>query len=420
MNKPYRESFFAPTTRYQEMLLFSQDAFEDALDDELEAKLTVDLDELRNTGMTWDDLYSVVVDGERRITWMQQNVFVHGIDSDIFGEWVYPLVLIILSRDLAPTLCVYAPSPERAVATCDFLVNLMKRSEGDSVILWGGDDIPLLPVSDSALLNFMESCNNETRSVHVVACTLDASHFRALENLASPDLKIVLQGCALRVADADAGAAFWDCLQRNRGPTELHQFFIDTEYLAAALHGNKLLEKLSIMPHRGMDDASVLAISEILEKNSQSLEYLSFHSLLIGDDSWSALCHSLRAHSTLTILRLTNTGEKGPFYDMPEVKKANRMRAIRSTLQSNTRIHTIQLTPEEAEEHILEESILPRLEMNRTEFESQRQAIARAPATMRAKLLGPALYLAQYNSNLAYKFLSDNAEVLTTLESATL
>ena len=80
-------------------------------------------------------------------------------------------------------------------------------------------------------------------------------------------------------------------------------------------------------------------------------------------------------------------------------------------LYSNTMVHTIELPDAYTDEEVYQNSILPRLEMNRTCFEVQRQAVKRADPSIRPQLLGRALHVVRYNPELVYLFLSENVPV---------
>jgi hypothetical protein len=56
----------------------------------------------------------------------------------------------------------------------------------------------------------------------------------------------------------------------------------------------------------------------------------------------------------------------------------------------------------------LENSIMPRLEMNRNCFEHQRQALTRADHAIRGQLLARALHVVRYNPDQLFRFLSEN------------
>jgi hypothetical protein len=77
-----------------------------------------------------------------------------------------------------------------------------------------------------------------------------------------------------------------------------------------------------------------------------------------------------------------------------------------------TRRYTIDLPYEE----VYQNSILPRLEMNRNCFEVQRRALKRADPSIRSQLLGRALHVVRYNPNLTSQFLSENIPAFVQTE----
>jgi hypothetical protein len=84
------------------------------------------------------------------------------------------------------------------------------------------------------------------------------------------------------------------------------------------------------------------------------------------------------------------------------------MNWILQVLQHNTVVHTIELPFTFKDEEVYRNSILPRLEMNRTYFKEQRQAVKRADPAIRPQLLGRALHKVRYNPDLVFHFLSEN------------
>jgi hypothetical protein len=60
--------------------------------------------------------------------------------------------------------------------------------------------------------------------------------------------------------------------------------------------------------------------------------------------------------------------------------------------------------------------IIPRLEMNRSCFEVQRQALKRADLSIRPQLLGRALHVVRHNPNLVFQFLSENVPAFVRVE----
>jgi hypothetical protein len=72
-------------------------------------------------------------------------------------------------------------------------------------------------------------------------------------------------------------------------------------------------------------------------------------------------------------------------------------------------VHTIDLHDDAKDEEFFQNSIVPRLEMNRnSSFEDQRQALTRADPSIRGQLLGRALHVVRSNPDLLFRFLSEN------------
>jgi hypothetical protein len=92
-----------------------------------------------------------------------------------------------------------------------------------------------------------------------------------------------------------------------------------------------------------------------------------------------------------------------PFSD---ASKTSMMNAILQLAQRNKGVYTIDL-PDHKDEDFYHNSILPRLEMNRT-FEDQRQALIRADPAIRGQLLGRALHVVRNNPDVSFRFLSEN------------
>jgi hypothetical protein len=84
------------------------------------------------------------------------------------------------------------------------------------------------------------------------------------------------------------------------------------------------------------------------------------------------------------------------------------MDSILQMLRRNTTLIRIVLPRAFDEEEVYQNSIVPRLEMNQTYFEVQRQAVKRADPSIRPHLLGRALHVVQHNPDLVYRFLSEN------------
>jgi hypothetical protein len=79
--------------------------------------------------------------------------------------------------------------------------------------------------------------------------------------------------------------------------------------------------------------------------------------------------------------------------------------------QCKTLLHTIDLPDGAKNEEFFQNSIAPRLEMNRSCFEDQRQALTREDSSIRGQLLGRALHVVRHNPDLLFRFLSENVPV---------
>jgi hypothetical protein len=125
----------------------------------------------------------------------------------------------------------------------------------------------------------------------------------------------------------------------------------------------------------------------------------------VSDETWNAICDSLKTHPTLEVLDFrvdfTNTTQA------PVVLKS-RIQALTDMMKVNTSIHTIQLYLR----HVLfRGSVIPYLDTNR--LRPRVRAIQKAlPSAYRAKVLGRALLLARTDPNRFWILLSGNADIV--------
>jgi hypothetical protein len=122
-----------------------------------------------------------------------------------------------------------------------------------------------------------------------------------------------------------------------------------------------------------------------------------------GDETWSLFFRSLSTHPLIEVVSLIT-----PWTHLSAEERTTRLHAVIQMLQLNTVVHTIILANSFRREAVYQNSILPRLEMNRSCFEVQRQAVKRADHSIRPQLLGRALHMVQYNPNLVFQCLSEN------------
>jgi hypothetical protein len=142
------------------------------------------------------------------------------------------------------------------------------------------------------------------------------------------------------------------------------------------------------------------------------------------EDHIPFLAEALQGNLGIEILSLTaNYGEKSclilrSLWAHPRIQSVSlsgavglntvMMNAVLQLVQCNTVVHTIELPDHAKDEEFFQNSIVPRLEMNRNYFGDQRRALKRADPSIRDRLLGRALHVVRSNPNLLFRFLSDN------------
>jgi hypothetical protein len=246
--------------------------------------------------------------------------------------------------------------------------------------------------------------------------TLDEDQCRALATVSSPDVEINLERCQLAPYDTGCQEAFIECLQRDRGPTELDRCLVSNRILTSALTGNTRVVKLRICGKPVPDNAGMGILFKSLPDMRGLLELNFYEHYYITEVNWHILCESLKTHRTLTCLDLRyNRRWNAARPTITNEQKVHRTRAIAEMLEVNTVLHTIKLSPSQIDNHICTELVNPRLEMNR--YRPRILAIKQADNRFRRALLGRALQseLVRNKSNCLWMFLSENADIVVEL-----
>jgi hypothetical protein len=325
------------------------------------------------------------------------------------------------------SLTVHARDLTAASSACECLLGMLARSQEQQRYITIGNgycpdgiDRPF-PVSGPTLSNFFQEIHHMHRKVTLAGIILDADQCRALATVSSPDLEINLERCKLASDDmSSCQDAFIECLQHDRGPTELDRCLISNRILATALTGNTRVVKLRIACDSGdktetmQADHSGMGILFRSLTEMHGLLELNLYDHYIMDDNWHILCESLKAHRTLTCLDLRYTHRLNTLPMIANKQKVQRTRGIADILQANTLLHTIKLYPFDRSPD-RNESVNLRLEANR--YRPRILAVKRAgPAGNRfhTALLGRALQpqSVRNKSNLIWMFLSENADVV--------
>jgi hypothetical protein len=297
-----------------------------------------------------------------------------------------------------------ASSPEHLSEICDGVVRLLAASVVHSVKL-SNNGYHYRSINAPSLAYLMEQCQS-LKTLTLSHLALDENHIRVLGALSRPGLEIELNRCQITVT---AAAVLAQVLGRNQGPTKLYSCDIDNSVLADGLRGNSRLK--SWIPHLSNNNTGgnrqVLAIAGALKENKGLVDLDLMHNFRMSDETWDAVCDSLKTHPTLEILSL------GPFdmFGGDPAMLQSRIQTLVDMMKMNTSIHTIILDHRNDSEHELYRgSVIPYLETNR--LRPRLHTIQKAlPIAYRTKVLGRALLAVRTNPNRFWMFLSGNAEV---------
>jgi hypothetical protein len=301
-----------------------------------------------------------------------------------------------------------ARSPEHLLEICDVVVRLLAASAVHSVYL---HELSLdgVWINAASLAYLMEQCQS-LKTLSLLNLDMDDDHCRVLGANSRPDLEIVFTGCTIKGAGSSMLA---QVLGRDQGPTKLDRCDIDNIVLADGLRGNSSLKGLGTRV--GANNREVLAIARALKEN-RGLVDLNLSNSSMSDETWGALCDSLKTHPTLEVLNLFSY----PLYNSlitPAVLKSQ-IQAFVDMMKVNMSIHTIHLNSGYSQHEFFRGSVVPYLETNR--LRPRLRAIQKSrPTAYRAKVLGRALLAARTDANSFWMLLSGNPEVALSSTTAT-
>jgi hypothetical protein len=231
--------------------------------------------------------------------------------------------------------------------------------------------------------------------------TFDEASCRALATLERTDLEVAFDGCYFEPRGAKDAVIEW--LRHSQVVTKLEGCAMN-DSIISALSENTSVKVFSFLSttDRRSDLAGALA-------GNQGIENLT--AWLLSDETWSVLLRSLWAHPRIHSVRL--------FFLHPRLSAASKTsmnNAVLRLVQRNTVVHTIDLPDYAKDEEFFQNFIVPRLEMNRSYFEDQRQALTRANPSVRGQLLGRALHVVRSNPDLLFRLLSENVPAFVLLD----
>jgi hypothetical protein len=397
-----------------------------------ELNLDVSTEELVSAerAFTYFDLYALL-GNQNTVLWLTPHGAVACESERLVLSWLWLNQSDRFSfRAGGKDMVALARSSEHLSELCDVVLRLLTRSAIQSVLLHSWNHCVAL-INAPSLANLMEqSPNLKLISLHDLK--MEENHCHVLGAHSRPDLKIRLIRCKLTSAGASALA---EVLGRNQGPTELSNCDIDCLVLLDGLRGNSRLKSLTprlfdihgvayrkraVLASGSRNDVKrqVLAIAGTLKENT-GLVVCDLSLCLLTDETWNAICDSIKRHPTLKVFNLrwpTRSLRDAPW--TLSVRKS-RIQAVVDMLKVNISIHTMRLPePDSSEHEVFRGAIMPYLETNR--LRPRFRAIQKTcPIAYRAKVLGRALFAVRTDANSLWMLLSGNPEVAFPSTTAT-
>jgi hypothetical protein len=403
------EGLFSPCTRLHDM--FESQGRSAPPETLQELNLDVSTEDFLSAerAFTYVDLHAVQ-GNEDTVVWLTPHAFVARVCPFCF-DWNYKCSFDADGR----IIVAFANSSEHLSEICDVLLRLVAASAVYSVALNNRSPSDSVSINAPTLSYLMEQCPS-LKVLTLEHLEMDENHCRVLGSYSRPDLEIELKCCAITGSGAITLA---EVLGRNRGPTVLDGCDIDYSIHADGLRGNSRLKSFRQDFSDDFDlNRQVLAIANALRENRGLVELTLFFGFHANDETWGAICDSLKTHPTLEVLDLL--GREPPPIS-PDVT-TSRIQALVDMMKVNTSISTIHVKTCYSETEMYRESVIPYLETNL--FRPRLLAIQKTlPIAYRAKVLGRALLSVRTHPNRFWMLLSGNAEVafpsrMTTIAAA--
>jgi hypothetical protein len=410
------EQLCAPTRRYQDLW----EECTNAPFEYTEVQLAVHVEEFLIYHWDWEALCAFLIGGVTpKILWITEHTFLVVVDGD--NEFDY-------GESMAHS-CIVANIEAASGQEQTLSLGQLEREDiltgGDVSIFWRAvansnsikltlhanrHGLQVLP-SGPILSRFLRG-SPSLQVLEFEGFDFEEEHCRALATLQRHNIQIKLDSCKLDPHDAEG--AFIEWFRHNQVVTELVYCNMGSNFLSA-LSGNNSVKKLLIA--KTEIDEEMRCLAQALTGNV-GIERLILGTFQISDETWILLFRSLTTHPRINYLHVIdhNMAFLGRPPPLSAASMITRMNAILQMLQHNTVVHTIELPDAYNNGEVYQNSILPRLEMNRTCFEVQRQAVKRADPSIRPQLLGRALFVVRYNPELIFLFLSENVPAFVRTE----
>jgi hypothetical protein len=410
--------FFTTTRRYQD--IWEADWYDgDGPFEYTELRLAVPLEDFLLFSWHWQDLLVFVTGGEmRKILWITENAFLvveddenpFDLDDDTLGRCIDAEMQAKSGQKQTLTI---AHLYDAAISTGEVALfwRAVATSKSVKLTIHAHDYFQAIGLPPGPILSQFFRGSLSLQHLMFNGLHFEEEHCRALATLQRTDLTVEFTYCAIETQDAQD--IFIEWFRHNQVVTELNCCEIDSSMICA-LSGNNSLKKLTIEKDSfWFGEEEMRSLLQALPGN-MGIEHLTLTDFQMTDEAWSLLFRSLATHPRMNFLSINYSSFST--YSTESNTPITIVNAILKMLLLNTVVYTIDVPPVFNNEELYQNSIIPRLEMNRSCFEVQRQALKRADPSVRPQLLGRALHVVRYNPNLVFQFLLENVPAFVRTE----
>jgi hypothetical protein len=419
------ELLFSPCTRYFDRVVANDEGVERLLEEYgrlQELKLDVSTEDFLSAerAFTFADLYAMVRNGDT-VLWLTPHasiVLCHRSWAlwclrleEMRDDYIFSIKvrggggIEVLARSSAAL-------SEIVDVVCSLLV--ANASEVYGLELCNKGQLNQVFCSAPIFASLAEQCQNLKALTLRRLDSLNEDQIRVLGAFSRPGLDFELCKCKIEGAAAEALA---EVLGRNRGPTRLTLCGIDYSVLANGLRGNSRLKSLNNYTdsNRNVSNQDLLATADALKENKGLVSLNLMYDFRVSDETWDAVCDSLKTHPTLKLLHLRSTSGR---VTLDPATLTFRIQALLDMMKVNMSIVKIHVADYYSNHELFRGSVIPYLETNR--LRPRLLAIQKTrPIAYRIKVLGQALLAARTDPNRFWMLLSGNAEVAFPSTTAT-
>jgi hypothetical protein len=410
------EQFFSPTREFHDLWEASRHYSTHAPFEHDEVELAVPVEEFLIYRWDWEDLSKFAYgDALDKILWITEDMFLVGgnmfkyIPDDI--DFVCLLDANFIEIDGVEQRLTLYNRKDSAVSIGARSV-FWRAIETSKSVLLGIDSMMTQGASlpSGPILSQLLRGSPSLQGVDFDGFHFEEEHCRTLATMQRTDLKVGFNNCTLKPRGVEG--AFIEWFRHGQVLTELVDCWMGSRILSA-LSGNNSVKMLSFNMIDQCSEEHIHTLTQALPTN-QGIERLMFSEFGMSYETCRLLFCSLSTHPRIRHLSIRNA-DRSVFTYSAEVK-STMLNAILQMLHLNTVVHTIEVPDCFNNDEVYRNSILPRLEMNRSCFEVQRQAVKRADPSIRPQLLGRALHVVRYNPELVFLFLSENVPAFVRTE----